>query len=459
MTCTCSRALATGVAALAGAMSAFSACTSPNPQTAPASHVALPPGGGDSGAGSSSGTPPDSGQPVNPCIEAGTCTPPVSCSGLSSVVGTWQNISPPAFLSPSNMETLSVVVNPEDETVYAAAGNVTNGGSQATGVMKSSDCGATWTVVSASTGDGANLFTGDPWAMLIDPVNPQTMYINNGYGTEPTIYKSTDGAAHWTALNPDPAHVVATSGFPFVQAIAIDPFNDQHLAVTFHENCASPYNVWCFSQSSDGGNTWQEFNGPTSVPGFTVSGWVESASISILGATSYVVLSPSGVYYTGDGGSTWTLVLAEIDTTTYSGATHILPDGTLYIGDSAGNIYYSSPASGETPPFAIYQAPTLPVPQPRLPYQTGLAPAVMPLTNSPQGTAIVDDGVNVYTSTATSPPFWKAPLSNTTSWTQMPDTICNGSVCRGSSEMAYDATHHVIYSANWGSGLWRLVTR
>ena len=41
----------------------------------------------------------------------------------------------------------------------------------------------------------------------------------------------------------------------------------------------------------------------------------------------------------------------------------------------------------------------------------------------------------------------------------MPDMICNGSVCRGANEMAVDYVTHVIYAANWGSGLWRIKTR
>jgi hypothetical protein len=101
----------------------------------------------------------------------------------------------------------------------------------------------------------------------------------------------------------------------------------------------------------------------------------------------------------------------------------------------------------------------LPVPQPRLPFTTGLSPAVMPLTNAPQGTQIIDDGVDVYASTGQGMPFWKAPLVDTTSWTQMPDMICMRGVCRGANQMAYDPTHHIIYAANWGAGLWRLVTR
>ncbi len=394
-----------------------------------------------------------------------------SCSGLSGATGHWQNISPSAFTSPPNMEVLAVVVNPQDDSVFAAAGNVTNGGacpagttcpSAGTGIYKSTDCGATWSRVSDTTPgtDSANLLTGDPWAMLIDPVEPQTLYVNNGYGSGPTLYKSVDGGVHWASLNPDPDLVVG-KGSPFVQAIAIDPRDHMHLAVTFHDDCGSPYTPWCFSRSSDGGATWKEFNGPTSVPGFTIDGWMEASSISILGPSSYIVLSPGGVYFSGDEGGTWTLVLAQIDDASYAGSTHIGPDGTLYIGDSAGTLYTSAPAPTREPPFAIYQAPMLPVPQPRLPFQTGLSPAVTALAGSPQAVAIIDDGVSLFASTSStqSPPFWTAPLSDTTAWTQMPDSICVGSLCRGSNELAYDADHHIVYSASWGAGLWRLVTR
>jgi hypothetical protein len=58
------------------------------------------------------------------------------------------------------------------------------------------------------------------------------------------------------------------------------------------------------------------------------------------------------------------------------------------------------------------------------------------------------------------------PLSSPTAWRQMPDSICgpplgsfDNEACRGSNEMAYDSVHHVVYSANWHAGLWRLVTR
>jgi hypothetical protein len=290
--------------------------------------------------------------------------------------------------------------------------------------------------------------------MMIDPVDPLTMYTSNGYGQNATIYKSTDGGVHWNALNPDPTHQL--SGPLFVQSISMEPTNHNHLAVSFHLGCgtSSPYR-WCFSQSTDAGMTWTVFNGPVSIPNWTVpdAGWIEATSITALGKTSYLVLSTDGGWYTGDNGGTWTLVLAWIDT----GHAHVAPDKTLYIANTSGAMYTSPPAAGQDPPFAIYQAPTLPVPMPRLPYQSGLSPAVIELMGSPSASYVVDDGVSLYSSSG--PSFSTAPLSNTTSWTTMPDQICMGSVCRGTNEMDYDPVNHIVYSANLGSGLWRLVTR
>jgi hypothetical protein len=389
--------------------------------------------------------------------DAGTVSHPVSCASLSGVVGTWQDVSPAAFYMPANLETLAVAVNPQDETVYAAAGNVTNGGacpqgstcpSMGTGIYKSSDCGATWTPITTTTPgtDSANLLTGDPWALLIDPVEPSVMYMDNGYGNNPTIYKSTNGGVDWKALNPDPAKVVGTP-YPFVQAIAIDPFNHSHLAVTFHENCAAPYHGLCLSESDDGGNTWKEFNGPP-----PIQGWQEGASVNIIGPTHYIFVGPGGIWYTGDTGAQWTELATQSITASYAGATHIASDGTLYVGGGS-DVLFSPPAPNMVPPFAIGKG----------------TPSLSVLPQSPGVTFIVDDGVNLFASPgygSSAQEFFTAPVSAPSSWKQMPDSICGptigsytGQNCRGANEMAYDGIHHVVYSANWHSGLWRLVTR
>jgi hypothetical protein len=385
--------------------------------------------GGGAGAGGSSSS--DAGITVRPCSDL-------------SLVGTWQNISPTEFRVPSNMEAYTVAVDPRDQTVYATAGNKTDGGNGGTGVMKSTDCGATWTLASTGT-NGDKLKTGGLWALLVDPA--ENVYVANGYGNNPTIYKSTNGGVDFAALNPDPYQALAAT-VNFVQAIALEPGNLMHLAITFHDNCKSPHNVLCFSRSTDGGASWQYFDGPSSIPGWTISGWEEGASISILGSSSYLFTAGAGIWYTSDVGAHWKQVVAQYIQGSYSGMTHITSDGTLYIGGN--NVFVSAAAPGTNPPFAL---------------ATGKNPTA--LAKSPAATVLIDDGVSLFASLTPSTstrPFWTAPLSAPAAWTQMPDTICGtGNVpsgnCRGSNEMAYDAAHHVVYSANWGAGLWRLVTR
>jgi len=367
-----------------------------------------------------------------------------ACKDLP-VAGHWEFISPPEFRTPSNVEAYAVAVSPGDQTVYATAGNKTDGGNGGTGVMKSTDCGATW--VLASTGlNGDKLKTGGLWAMLVDPKNTDTIYVANGYGNNPTIYKSTNAGTDWAALNPDPEHTLSVVNF--VQAIALDPRDPKHLAVTFHDNCKAPYNPLCFSQSMDAGSTWQLFNGPTSIPGWTIKGWEEGASITVLGSSSYLFTAGAGTWYTGDGGAHWNQVVPQYVAGSYGGTNHVGPDGTLYIG---GNKVFVSPAApASDPPFTL---------------ATGQNPTA--LANSPAATVIVDDGVSLFASLTPSTnarPFWTAPLASPTAWTQMADRICSdgtapSGACRGSNAMAYDSAHHVIYSANWGAGLWRLVTR
>src|SRR5450432_334279 len=386
-------------------------------------------GAGSGAAGAAMGTGGGTGSDAGITVR--------TCNDLPAA-GKWQNISPTEFRVPANMEAYSVAVSPLDQTVYAAAGNKTDGGNGGTGVMKSTDCGATWTVASTGT-NGDKLKTGGLWAMIIDPVSPRNLYVANGYGNDPTIYKSTNAGVDWTALNPDPERTLAAT-VNFVQAIALEPGNPMHLAVTFHDNCKSPHNVLCFSQSTDGGSTWHVFDGPSSIPGWTISGWEEGASISVLGASSYLFTAGAGIWYTGDGGAQWKQVVGQYIMGSYSGTTHITSDGTLYIGGN--NIFVSPRDPAAVPPFAI-----------------AAGTKVSALATSPAATVIVDDGVSLFASltpTTSKRPFWTASLAAPNAWTQMTDQICSdgaapSGACRGSNEMAYDSAHHIIYSANWGA--------
>ncbi|HSY22533.1 MAG TPA: hypothetical protein VK841_10490, partial [Polyangiaceae bacterium] len=114
------------------------------------------------------------------------------------------------------------------------------------------------------------------------------------------------------------------------------------------------------------------------------------------------------------------------------------PDSALYVGTASG-IFRST--------------------------STSLGTQWTQLANSPNADCLIDDGTYLYASdtwagngqygNGDGQVFWRAPLGDLTSWTQMtsPDSP------RGSYEFAYDKIHHIVYSANMIGGLWRLVTQ
>jgi hypothetical protein len=360
-------------------------------------------GGGVSNAGSAGSGPTNGGGP--PVVVT-------NCDNLPEV-DKWELITPPAFQTPPNMEVLAIVVTPHDQAVYAAAGNATNGGSEGTGVYKSTDCGATWKLV--STGKNSNkLLTGDPWAMLGDPVTPEVLYINNGYGEDPTLYKSINQGGDFEQLATHPVWGVAS----FVQAIAMDPTNHLHLAVTFHRTCDAPYSPLCIGVSTNGGDKWEIMSGPPEV-----TGWAEAASLSIFGPDNYL-FTAGDAWHTSNSGQSWKKVSTQGLFGSYQGSTVIGPKGEIYLG--ANGAVLVSTDEGES---------------------------FSPIMGSPNSSVLIHDGERLFISHpyGGETPVWYARFDDITNWKQMPDKMG-----RGANALAYDPEHGLIYAANWVHGLWRM---
>jgi hypothetical protein len=333
--------------------------------------------------------------------------------------GSWEDISPQAFKDPSNMETWAVVLGIQDQRIYAAAGNKTNGGNEGTGALMSTDCGATWTEQTTGT-NSDKLLTGDPWAMLIDYGDPETVYMNNGYGADPTLYKSTNAGVDWTQLSPHPTWGVQSH----VQAMGMNPYDPEHIAVTFHDTCSTPYHGLCLSYSKDGGDTWHIFDGPE-----PLNGWQEAATISVLGSSHYLYAA-NGAWYTSDTGSSWTKVADKTFYASYAGSTALIGDA-LYLG--GGGILLKSTSDP-------------------------LGSVFTEVAGSQNVTTMISDGTKLYGGNAWNyggNPMYSASLDNLGTWTQNTTSPAMG---RGPYQMAYDPVHHLIYSASIGSGLWRMVT-
>jgi hypothetical protein len=357
-------------------------------------------------------------------------------------VGVWQQIWwPQSFMSDQNLETTAVAVDPSDQSVYVAAGSYTNGGNSGTGIYKSTDCGATFNLVSIGT-DSAEVAGGDPWVLLDDPSTPGSLYLVVGYGSK-GLYKSIDQGVNWVALNADPTQTEGSA--PFVQAASMLPGSSSNLVISFHNPCSNPFVELCFSQTSNGGTSWTEFNGPVLDP----PSWQEAASIAFLGTDTYLYLAPTSgtASFTNNGGTSWsTVTFVDANDNPISPGFQESYAGSVYFG-SDGNFYLASPTG-------VF-----------VPNGQPLGTSWKMLANSPSASSLIDDGVNLYATFAwdgtgayangNSQVFYQAPLNQLSNWTPTPSPP----LVRGGYEFAYDSAHHVVYSANFVGGLWRLVTQ
>jgi hypothetical protein len=113
-------------------------------------------------------------------------------------------------------------------------------------------------------------------------------------------------------------------GIPSVlQAFSIDPENNQHIIVGFHDNCQGEFAPMCFGETTDGAANWHFINGPT-------KGWGEGAGPVIIKGNTWLYGAPfDGLYYTNDGSKTWEELIEYPGR--FSGVTPLV-DGNYYIG-------------------------------------------------------------------------------------------------------------------------------
>jgi photosystem II stability/assembly factor-like uncharacterized protein len=192
-------------------------------------------------------------------------------------------------LSATNISALAVDPT-TPSTIYAGTSDTSGGG-----MFKSTDGGASWTPASNGLPNNvAQIFFGAT-SLAIDPSTPTTLYAagNGVYGGYAGVYKSTDGAGSWTAVN---------SGLSdrFVNALAIDP--------------ATPNTIYAGTdsgvfQSTNGAAGWTAVNSGMTVSGTTPS--VYALAIDpVTPATIYALSVPSSgqvaVFKSTNRGASWT---------------------------------------------------------------------------------------------------------------------------------------------------------
>jgi len=186
------------------------------------------------------------------------------------------------------------------------------------GVLKSTDGGATWSPVNVGVAEGSVR------VVAIDPVNTSTIYTGTGSG----VFKSTDGGASWTLVNPSPA------GDSVVE-LAIDPVDTNTIYAV--EEC-SYVDESCESsdvlKSTDGGVTWRAI---TELSNRLIRNLVIVAS----DPNVLYVTGPTGLLFrSGDAGATWSPFSDGLDHQ-YINSLAIDPTGTsFHAGTDAGVFDY-----------------------------------------------------------------------------------------------------------------------
>jgi photosystem II stability/assembly factor-like uncharacterized protein len=212
---------------------------------------------------------------------------------------------------PEGGNVTSLAIDPTNPRVlYAAAG--------AGGVFTRVDAGATW----APAFDGLR---GVVRIVAVDPGRSATVYA----GTDLEVFRSDDGAAHWTAI-PLPA----PSYLP-VSALLATP---AAVYVNLVSNSPAPVAIGYLFRSTDHGASWS----PLGTGGFFVTALAaDPADPNVLYAGSL-----TGVFRSADGGSTWTAASGGLPAGAAVTALLAPAPGTVYAAFTRGAKVFRSTDGG-----------------------------------------------------------------------------------------------------------------
>jgi len=353
-----------------------------------------------------------------------TAPPPIAvtkCDGLTKT-GQWENIIPPGV---TNAQAIALDPFVSGTVWLGASPNVPGG---LGGLFKSIDCGATWTHVNTGQ-NGDALDRGAMWSMAVDFTNQGTIYVVSPGGGN-GLWKSTNAGVDWTQLFPQNSewatHVVDNT----VASVTMDPTNSQHLVVAPHSKCLAPYANMCNAESTDGGASWHMVivNGDD---------WGEWTGPVVLNSTSWLE-TLGGLFLTTDSGQHWKSVMpSNVKYVTNAEWTH-----TPFRKSAMG--YYYLPTSS---PSGLIRS------------QDGAAWTFVDKSPGGQFNAgfAMGDG-KLFLSDWQGGGYWSASESDVSTWTELPKPpLFYMNQAFGGESMEYDEQHHVLYSANFQGGLFRLV--
>jgi hypothetical protein len=371
-------------------------------------------------------------------VSTAPSVPPVQGTPPALVPGVWTNITPPAPGLSSTYGTAEIEIDPNNHAVLYAAVDQN-------GLWKSTNYGSTWVQLGkppAVAASPANNYTtpylDSPIEVRIDPNDSTHLIATQGVrGTALGFWVSHNSGATWTM--PTGFYTFAATTTEDVTQMAVDPSNFNHILVGSHSAWPGLHNAGIM-ETTDGGNTW--------VAHPPLSSW-SSGSLAL----NFLYDIPSGqgnsntwlvgdwvsdgMWRTTDGGKTFTQVTSY--TAAHGGGSiWYASDGTIYAGST---------------PFPVYSK------------DNGLTWAQVHSTGLAYSYyySVVGDGNTLYTMPSspiiggylTGPFLVTSESTGTTSaWSAYQgstQTFNNGPFV-----MRYDPTNGLMYSANWGNGLWVL---
>jgi hypothetical protein len=317
--------------------------------------------------------------------------------------------------------TFAIAIDPANlGTVYA--------GTLFQKVWKSTDCGATWTAIATGT-NAADVNRGMNWTFAVDPVDPNVLYTNSGYGSN-GLFKSTDGGVNWVDVWSGSSQPTLGKSFTynFANVVAIDPNDHEHVLLTFHEACLPPHPATCIAETMDGGSTWRLIDGDPSWNGNEgqVIFFLNDSKTWLWGSQT------NGFYRSGDNGQTWEAIPNMTTSHLQGSQIHRTASGAFFVAGADG--VWTSPDG--------------------LASNWSLVPDTGPIVGG-----LVSDGTTMFTSTCyfgnfCNPRYLRSPETDGHTWTAIPSpTMSQGGT------LAYDEGHHLLYSSNLDAGMWRVVVK
>ncbi|MCE1166351.1 MAG: T9SS type A sorting domain-containing protein [Bacteroidetes bacterium] len=236
-----------------------------------------------------------------------------------------------------NARIYTLAINPQNQNIMYL-------GSLDSGVYKTTNGGTVWAPCNSG------MTYGKVQCLAVSPSNPNIIFAGTdslGGWTTSGVYKSTDAGASWTLVSAD---IYDTKG---IQAIVVHPTNPNIVwCGVFNAIAASTVGIW---KSTNGGVNWSPSS--TGVDNKQILSMViNPKNPNVLYAGSSLVMpgstGPSKIYRSDDGGSNWNAVTNGLPTGTTTGnpirAMSIHPTDTgrvlavLFVNDTTGGVFLTT---------------------------------------------------------------------------------------------------------------------